>query len=169
MYTYWIAVLMSLFLNEKAFAEPKDDGNTKQQMTSTEKILILNPRCSFLQGSPNGAIHMRILSAQEDVLLEATLPPFFAKTVELHTHEDVGGVLKMRKVACLEIPKDGLDLRPGGDHIMLIGVGDDFKKGATLPLRLHFQKAGWIEVSIPVSAPRWRRESSGDVCRRCTH
>lgn len=169
MYACWIFVFIGFFLNEAICAAPESAPQEKPKILPEKKIVVFNPRCAFLQGSPNGAIHMHIEAEEGDVLLEASLPSSFAEKVELHTHEEVDGTLKMRKVSRLEVPKEGLDLRPGGDHIMLIGVGSSFKKGVTLPLRLYFEKAGWIEVSVPVQAPHWRRDSRGKICHACSH
>ena len=41
------------------------------------------------------------------------------------------------------------DLKPGGDHVMLIGLTGTPKQGGTFPLTLTFEKAG--EIAVPVT------------------
>ncbi len=46
-----------------------------------------------------------------------------SKTVELHTHGMVDGVMKMRKVPHINVPAMGeANLKPGGLHIMFINL-----------------------------------------------
>jgi copper(I)-binding protein len=76
-----------------------------------------------------------------------------AQTVELHAHIHEGGVMRMRPVAAIEVhPGEPAVLQPGGLHVMLIGLTRDLKRGETIRLALTFEKAGTIEVEVPVLA-----------------
>ncbi len=88
----------------------------------------------------------RLLRAESDI----------AERVELHTHireQTPGGhvVMKMRQVPHIDIPAGGdTRLRPGGLHVMLIGVRRKLRPGDSFRLRLEFEKAGPVEITVPV-------------------
>ncbi len=76
-----------------------------------------------------------------------------AKAVELHTVTMVDGVMQMRPVPFIEIPANGaVELKPGGFHVMLVGVKQPLKTGVSIKLKLTFEKAGVQEIQAPVRA-----------------
>jgi len=111
----------------------------------------------FMRAAPvaggNGAAFLSITNhGSEDRLIGAEAG--ISKTVELHTHVKDGDVYRMRQVEALVVPAQGtLELKPGGNHIMFIGLTAPIKEGATVPLTLIFEKAGKITVDVPVQAP----------------
>jgi copper(I)-binding protein len=97
----------------------------------------------------NGAAYLTILSPTPDRLLSASSPA--AKQTELHTMEMAGMVMKMRPVAGLDIPAgQPVALKPGGEHIMLIGLQQPLREGQSFTLTLNFEKAGARTVSVAV-------------------
>lgn len=88
-------------------------------------------------------------TAEADALVGASSPR--AASVEVHEMTMDGGVMQMRAVAQLEIaPGQSVSLAPGGRHLMFMGVAQPFVEGETIPVWLHFEHAGDIEVSLPV-------------------
>ena len=80
-----------------------------------------------------------------------------AKKVELHTHEaGDNGVMKMREVEDgFVIPANGAHaLARGGDHVMFMGLNGPFEQDDTVTVTLTFEKAGDMEVEIPVDLER---------------
>ena len=76
-----------------------------------------------------------------------------ARKAELHTHIHDQGVMRMRPVARITVPAGAAaTLKPGGEHVMLIGVTAPLKKGETLSLTLVFEHAGEIAVPVPIGA-----------------
>ena len=77
-----------------------------------------------------------------------------AGKVEVHTMEVVNDVMTMRPVeGGLEIPAGGsVELKPGSFHVMLMDVKTPFTEGETVPVTLKFEKAGEVELSLPVRA-----------------
>jgi copper(I)-binding protein len=60
----------------------------------------------------------------------------------------------MRPIDYVEVPANGeAELKPGGMHIMLIGLKRDLKAGEKIPLVLVFENAGEIDVQAEVRAP----------------
>lgn len=99
------------------------------------------------------AAYLRIAneSDTDDALTGVQSPE--AEAVELHqTKMTPVGVMQMRKVeGGLAIPAGGtLVLEPGGTHLMLLGVKDALSEGDALVLTLDFERAGTVEIRVPV-------------------
>jgi copper(I)-binding protein len=74
-----------------------------------------------------------------------------AATVQLHDTSNVGGIMRMRSVGVLELkPGARAELRPSGMHIMLLGLRQPLVPGRHLTLTLNFEKAGKVEVAVPI-------------------
>ncbi len=71
--------------------------------------------------------------------------------VELHTHVHEGGVMKMRKIDRIPVPAASrVELKPGGLHVMFIGLKRPLKEGETFSLALDFEKGGRVLVPVTV-------------------
>ena len=84
--------------------------------------------------------------------------------VELHTHkQDANGVMQMMEVEeGFVVPANGMHaLKRGGDHIMLMGLKRPLEQGEEITVTLTFEKAGEMEVQIPVD--RERKPSHGNM------
>lgn len=74
-----------------------------------------------------------------------------AKTVELHEHVHEGGMMKMRQVPKITVPAKGSTvLKPGGYHIMLIGLQRKIKAGDKIELALEFDNGTKETVTATV-------------------
>ncbi len=98
-----------------------------------------------------GAAYLTVANngAAADRLVAVETPA--AKRSELHGHTMDGGVMRMRPVEAIELaPGAPVVLRPGGLHVMLMGLKAPLEEGARFPLTLIFEKAGRLEVEVPV-------------------
>ncbi len=115
-------------------------------------IEIEHPWARASAGSAeNGAAYMVLNNEgkEADKLVAASSPA--ADRVELHTHIDEGGVMKMRQINTVDIASGGtVKLAPGGLHVMLLGLKAPLVKGKAFPLTLTFEKAGTVLVEISV-------------------
>ena len=80
-----------------------------------------------------------------------------SKSVELHTMAMDKGVMIMRQVKKISLPKGKtVNLQPGGLHIMLIGLNAplqaDQKTQVTLTVKNRKGKASEVVVEVPVRA-----------------
>ncbi|MBV9836000.1 MAG: copper chaperone PCu(A)C [Alphaproteobacteria bacterium] len=74
-----------------------------------------------------------------------------AARAELHTTTMEGDVMRMREVPGIDVPANGkATLAPGGFHVMLMELKAPLKAGDTAPLTLVFEKAGRIDVKVPI-------------------
>ncbi len=123
-------------------------------------------------GAKNGAAYFARLEnkgAQADRLLRASTP--VAARVELHTmNVDAQGIMRMREVDAIVVaPKSSLQMRPGqGSHLMLIGLREPLREGATFAMTLEFERAGKTEVKVVVQQPK-RRDAAAPHGATHTH
>jgi periplasmic copper chaperone A len=76
-----------------------------------------------------------------------------AQKVEVHESTVENGVAKMRAVGPLEIPAGGdVTLKPGGLHLMMVGLKEGFAEGERVPATLVFEKAGRVDVEFEVDS-----------------
>jgi hypothetical protein len=77
-----------------------------------------------------------------------------ADRVEIHEMKMDGNIMRMREVEKgIEIPPGAtVELKPGGFHVMFMGLKAPFAKEAKVPLTLVFEKAGSIDVDLMVQA-----------------
>ncbi len=88
-------------------------------------------------------------TAEEDALIGASSPR--AARVEVHETVMQDGVMQMRPMSRAPIPAgQSLELAPGGRHLMFFDVDQPFTEGETIPVRLRFERAGELTVSLPV-------------------
>lgn len=107
-----------------------------------------------------GVVYLRIANrgAASDRLDGARSP--VARAVEIHQSMDesnsmpgmvMTGVMSMKRVRALAIPARGsVTFKPGGYHLMAIGLRHDLHQNERFPLQLHFARAGWKSISVTV-------------------
>ncbi len=79
-----------------------------------------------------------------------------AKRIELHTHVITDGVAKMMEVeGGFVVPAHGeVLLQRGGYHVMMMGLTAPFVQGEALTLDLVFEKAGEMQLVVPIDSER---------------
>lgn len=102
------------------------------------------------QSVGGGFLTIRNNGKMADRLVSASSPS--AAEVQIHTMSMDGGVMKMRQLKDgIAIPAGAsIDLKPGGQHIMFIGLKKPFKQGTKIPATLKFARAGSVQVSFVV-------------------
>jgi copper(I)-binding protein len=75
--------------------------------------------------------------------------------VQIHLSEiDANGVSSMHEVDGVEIPAGGMaELKPGGYHVMIMGLKKEIKEGESITFTLTFRNAGEVTIEAPVRAP----------------
>jgi copper(I)-binding protein len=74
--------------------------------------------------------------------------------IEIHEMAVIDGIMKMRPLdQGLAIPAGGkIELKPGGYHVMFIGLKAPLEKDTKFPGKLVFEKAGAVDVEFQVEA-----------------
>jgi copper(I)-binding protein len=121
-------------------------------MAAPSELVIDDPyvRLAPPNAPASGAFMLIKNTANTDrKLLRAESPA--AKIVELHTHINDNGVMKMREVPQIEIKAHGqTELKPGSYHVMLINLTQPLKEGDMVPISLKFDDGSVQQISAPV-------------------
>jgi copper(I)-binding protein len=112
----------------------------------------------WTRATPTGAStavgYMKITNngKDSDRLIAATAEG--ADKVEVHEMSMDNNVMKMRQLKeGVEIPPgETVELKPGGFHLMMIGLRTQFKEGETVKGTLGFEKGGSIDIEFKVEA-----------------
>lgn len=102
----------------------------------------------------SGAVYMVIANkgGEDDALIG--VEGDVSDALEIHEMSiDENNVMRMKPVEGqrLVIPAKGkVELKPGGYHIMLIGLKQPLKEGQEIEITLKFEKSGDIKVKAPV-------------------
>ncbi len=99
----------------------------------------------------------RVVAAESDA----------ARSVQFHQMSMDGGVMRMRRVDALELPAGRtVSLAPGGVHLMLMGLSQPLRPGATVSVRLTVSHGGGerrvVHVMLPVVDRRQGRAGGHD-------
>ena len=99
----------------------------------------------------NGAAFLTVTNRGKtgDTLVGVTAD--VARRVELHTHKMDGNIMRMRQIQNVPIAAGAtVMLKPGGHHVMLMGLTRKLAEGESFPLTLVFEKAGKMQVSVKI-------------------
>lgn len=117
---------------------------------SSVMLMKAYARASATPTAQAGAAYVSLmLHGDADRLVGVSSPA--AKVAGLHQTQAMDGVMKMEHVDGIDIPANGkLEMKPGGYHIMLMGLTQPLKEGDEIELTLTFEKAGEIKVKARV-------------------
>ncbi|MGN6772728.1 MAG: copper chaperone PCu(A)C [Rhizobiaceae bacterium] len=125
---------------------------------------------AMLPGQPVGGGYFTITNngKSADRLVSISSPD--AGSAEIHSMVMKDNVMVMRQVeGGLEIPAGGtVELKPGHFHLMFMDVKKPFQKGDTVPVTLEFEKAGKVDIEMPVEAPN-AKGAPGSMERSMDH
>ena len=121
---------------------------------------------SSTPSSVTGAAFMVLMNdgTEDDRLIAATSD--VAGRVELHTHiQDANGVMRMTEIeGGIPVPAGSMHmLQRGGDHVMFMGLSAPLEQGSEIAVTLTFEKAGEMQVMIPVDHER--KPDHGEIGR----
>lgn len=107
-------------------------------------------RATVAQQQATGAF-MVLRAARDTRLVGASSP--LTPQVELHEMKVQDNVMKMREVPAIRLTAgQPLELKPGGYHVMLMGLKSPVVEGQTVPLTLVFEGSDGKRESVQVSA-----------------
>ena len=135
------ALLLALFVSGETHAQMSMNTITVEQAWAR----------ATPGGARTGAAYMTLMNsgASADRLLSATTP--VADQIQFHKETEDNGVSRMREVHSVEISPGGkVIFKPSEMHIMIIGLKQPLKEGQAFPVTLQFEKAGKIDVTVPI-------------------
>jgi copper(I)-binding protein len=95
---------------------------------------------------------MQITSARGGRLLSVASP--LAAVVEIHEMAMSGDVMKMHAVPGIDLPAGkAVELKPGGYHVMMLGLKQTLKAGDKVPLTLVIEAKGGKRETLTLNVP----------------
>ena len=146
--------LLSIFVSA-GFVALMLAGTAQARDVQVGNLVIESP---WSRATPGGAkvgvgfLAIVNIGNEPDRLTAATSP--IAERVEIHSTSMDGGVMRMRQITSgLEVKaQEVTEFKPGGLHLMFIGLKRQIKKGDELPVRLTFTNAGAIDLIFVAAA-----------------
>ena len=100
---------------------------------------------------PNSAVFMTLTNHDKAERALVGAESQAAATVELHTHVAEQGMMVMRRIERIALPAGKpVELKPGGLHVMLIGLEQRLEPGAEVALTLVYDDGSKASVAAPV-------------------
>ncbi len=125
---------------------------TSALAVSSQEVEILDPFAREVRaGQKNSAVFMQLknTSSKDHMIISATSNA--SSVVELHTHINDNGVMRMRKIPEIKIPANSTtDLKPGGLHIMLINLYQGLSEGMNVEVEIEFADGSKSVIDAPV-------------------
>jgi copper(I)-binding protein len=119
-----------------------DEGLAVESVWMRNSPMMNNAGAAYMVIHNEGASEDRLISASSDA----------AATIELHETKEVDGMMQMAPVeGGILVPADGMvELKPGGLHVMFIGLTRELNVGDEVEITLTFEKAGTMNVTAEV-------------------
>jgi len=103
-----------------------------------------------MQQQRNSAAFMQLTNRGDAAHVDSAKSPV-ADIVELHTHINDQGVMRMRKIERIDLPaQQAVMLKPGGLHVMLLGLNRDLQVGEEIEVTLVFSDGSEKRLLVPV-------------------
>jgi copper(I)-binding protein len=136
------ALVLAVFLAGTAGAHQYD----------LDKLSIVHPWTTITRGGlKTAAVYVTFVNdgPKADKLLKASSP--IARQAMIHANIKNGDVMMMREQDGIDIPAGKtVELKPGGMHIMLMGIDRPLKDGEMIPMTLTLANEGEVKVEVMV-------------------
>ena len=127
-------------------------GGSYAQTAATKSIVIEQPWARATpKGAKTGAAYMAVINngAVADHLVGAATA--VADKVQFHQSTEDNGVSRMHEISRVDLaPGARVVFKPGEMHMMLVGMNQPLVQGQSFSLMLRFEKAGNVEITVPV-------------------
>ncbi len=147
---FLIPMAAALALAACSPAADKAAGGEAAASTVTVTDVLCRP-------TPNGrqvtGCYMTLTAPMADTLVSVASPA--AALGQIHESRMESNMMMMRELeAGLPLPAgEAVQLKPGGIHVMLLGVAEPLRADQTVPLTLTFATAAPVEVVASVGQP----------------
>ncbi len=122
-----------------------------------DALAVVAPADALCRPTPNGrdatGCYITLTASRDDRLVGVSSP--LAAEGQVHEMKIENGIMSMAQLKDgLALPAgEAVTLKPGGNHIMLLGLTQPLKAGETVSLTLDFEHAGSIGVRARVAQP----------------
>ncbi len=137
-------------VQETATAQQENKQAQMEEMVFEKNgITVKNPYTVASKAGQMSVVYLVIMNSndQPDTLLSALADTSIVGETQLHIYVQKDGKTGMKRVENIPIPAgETVELKPGGYHIMLMGLKKDINVGDTVNVVLHFKNAGDLEI-----------------------
>ena len=132
-------------------AAPATSAPLPQPEAGKLTVVDVRARPAPLAGG-NGAVYMTVLNGLDTPVRLVSAASAAADVVETHETMEEQGVMKMVMMPDgFEIPAGAaLELKPGGKHIMLIGLAQPLNPGDSFEVTINFDNGESMTMTVPV-------------------
>ena len=149
----FVSALMSVaFAHQHQNDEHAKSAESNQSQTG---IMVMDgyARATFAMAK-TGAVYFTLHNQNNEpvTLTAVSVDSAVASDAQIHTTEMQDDVMKMREMT-EGVNVDGNDMvsfKPGGYHIMLLGLSKGLEEGSNVALTLTFDKQRELHVTLPV-------------------
>lgn len=149
---------LSVFVGTVLALAPMHRSVAKADEAGTATVGDLSISAAWVRETPPGApvaagyLTIRNTGSAPDRLVGGSTP--FAGRLSIHAMATVDGMMRMQPVpdGIVIAPGGSATLSPGGTHLMFTGLTDAPVAGGTVAVTLVFERAGTVEVTMPVAA-----------------
>lgn len=148
-------LLFGCLLGFAAVAQAEGGHSHGPAQTDAHPVQIHDPFVRLLPPTqPNTAAFMVLENTGEQDLALVRAESTASRVVELHDHIVIDGMMRMREVERIDLPVGTrTELKPGGLHLMLIGLPAPLQQGQQVPITLVFDDDSQVEIHAPVRHP----------------
>lgn len=154
-----LTVLMSLFLltacDNTSNTKSESDSQKKTEVTTAtaaDSITIVDPKIRALPpGQKVTAMYMKLKndSAKNHDLIKVESD--ISNMIELHTHTNENGVMKMGQVESIPVPANSTaEAKSGSYHVMIMGLQKDLELGQKVDFKLIFKDGSSESITAEV-------------------
>ena len=142
--------IFSLLLN--ACDSNKPAAESKAKSTAAESVKIVDP---YIRAMPPGqkvtAMFMNMENSSSALQDLVSVDTTASEHDELHEHKMIDGMMQMGQVEKISVnANSSAALKPGGYHIMLIGLKKDLQLGEMVDIKLTFKDGSSKTVNTEV-------------------
>lgn len=118
-------------------------------------LMALEVQQGFVRGLPptqtTTAAFFRLVNPGDEAWTITAVYSEAAATVEIHEHVHEGGMMRMQQRDSLTVaPASELEFKPGGLHLMLMGLTRPLQEGEEVTLCFENDRGEVISVALPV-------------------
>ena len=138
---FWTSFVLLLILVAMAACQPKATNLSAKAAWARPGMAGGNSAAYMILQNPLDS---------PDKLLSASSAA--AESVEIHmTSMDANGTMMLRPAGPVDLPAQStVEWKPGGLHIMLVGLKNDLVIGGTITVTLQFENADPLTLDIPI-------------------
>jgi copper(I)-binding protein len=142
--------------SEEISIEETTDDTTLLDDSSEETIVAVAVEDAWARNSPmgaeNGAVYMILTSEFDDAVISADVDITIAAMAEVHeSFMNADGSMGMQMVERVELPAgQAVEFKPGGFHIMLIGLIAPLEVGQIITVTLTLESGELVVIDAEV-------------------